>query len=218
MAEETAGVGFRYREDLGAWWPDYDHNPVKCKQFVDHGLPAIDSALKYCRARRVAVQAGGHAGFWPKRLAEKFRQVYTFEPEPILYQCLLRNLDAGAATRFGAIFPRRCGLGAEVGRAAFKSHVSAGSWRVDPAGETSIDLTTVDALGLPCLDALFLDIEGYEVAALAGARATIRRHRPVILVELLPRSKDEIHDWLRGHGYELAERYGRDGIYTPEAA
>jgi FkbM family methyltransferase len=207
MGEETVG-GFRWRDDLKAWWPDYDHDPVRCMQFVRHGLPAIDAAVRYCRGWHLAVQAGGHAGFWPKRLAELFLHVYTFEPEPILFECLRRNCQAPNVAAF------KFGLGAAAGRVPFKSHVSAGSWRVDPAGESLVTLMTVDALALDHCDAIFLDIEGYEVEALRGAEQTIERFRPVILCELLPRSKDSIDKWLQAHGYRLVERYGRDGIYT----
>jgi FkbM family methyltransferase len=211
MDEKTAG--FRYREDLEAWWPDYDHKPEKCKQFVDHGLPAIDVAVQRCRGAEVAVQAGGHAGFWPKRLREIFRKVYTFEPEPILYECMVRN-TASSEPGAGTVYFYPLGLGAEVGRARFKSHVSAGSWRVDPAGEYEIELTTVDSLELPACDAIFLDIEGYEAKALIGARKTVARYKPVILCELLPRSAEAIEAWMHVNGYKQVARFGRDGIYT----
>lgn len=200
--------GIRYREDLKAWWPDYDHDPVKCMQFVQHGLPAVDKVALHCRRRRVAVQAGGHAGFWPKRLAELFGHVHTFEPERKLFDCMTRNCRASNVSMF------RSGLGSECGAAQFKSHVSAGSWRVDPAGEHLISMLTIDSLKLEHFDALLLDIEGYEPQALQGGAATIARCKPVILCELLPRSKDQIEKWLAGAGYGLVERFGRDGMFT----
>lgn len=201
--------GFRYREELKAWWPDYDHNPVRCKQFVDDGLAAIDVAVSQIRGPlRTCVQAGGHAGFWPKRLAELFRDVWTFEPEPLLFQCLELNCRAENVHAF------RCGLGAKPGTAPFLPHVSAGSWRVDPKGTTSIPITTVDGFALRDVDAIFLDIEGYEVQALEGAAETVRRWHPLILCELLPRSADAIRAWLAAHDYQEVARFGRDGIFN----
>lgn len=202
--------GYRFRTDLNAWWPDYDHAPEKCIQFVRHGLPAIDTALPFCRDRRVAIQAGGHAGFWPKALAEKFGTVLTFEPEPVLFQCLLLNCPAENVHAF------RLGLGAQAGHANFKSHVSAGSWRVDDAGEHQIGITTIDGFLRRDVDAIFLDIEGYEVEALKGAAETIKHCRPMILCELLPRSRQDIERWLTGEGYTMAARYGRDGVFIPK--
>lgn len=200
--------GISWRKDLGAWWPDYDHAPVKCMQFVRHGLPAVDRVAHFCPQMRTAVQAGGHAGFWPIALAAKFGHVHTFEPERALFDCMVRNCTAPNVTMY------RHGLGAANGTAAFKSHISAGSWRVDEAGEHQITLLTVDSLALEDCDAILLDIEGYEPQALDGARATIERCRPVILCELLPRSQAAIEGWLAAAGYTLRERFGRDGIYT----
>lgn len=201
-------AGISYREDFGAWWPLYDHKPEKCIQFVRNGLPAVDRVIHYCSHQRIAVQAGGHAGFWPLALAGKFQHVHTFEPERALFDCMTRNCTAANVTMY------RHGLGAECGTVPFKSHVSAGSWRVDNEGDHQITLLTVDALKLPHLDALLLDIEGYEEHALAGAWETIQRCRPVILCELLERSAPGIIYWLRYHGYVERERYGRDGIFT----
>jgi FkbM family methyltransferase len=206
MAEEIP-EGISYRDDLKAWWPIYDHAPVKCMQFVQHGLPAVDVVAKLCRRRRECVQAGGHAGFWPKALATRFEQVHTFEPERALFECMRRNCEAPNVTMY------QQGLGAANGTARFRSHVSAGSWRVDPDGDHSITLLTIDSLNLKHCDAILLDIEGYEVAALDGARETVERCRPVILCELLPRSKEAIEQWLWRAGYWKASRFGRDGIY-----
>lgn len=213
MAAQASGVsevppGISFRKDFGAWWPLYDHAPEKCIQFVRHGLPAVARVAHYCAKMRECVQAGGHAGFWPLALSERFEHVHTFEPERRLFDCMTRNCTAKNVTMY------RHGLGASSGTAAFKSHVSAGSWRVDPDGEHQITLLTIDALKLAHCDAILLDIEGYEVEALRGADDTIDRCRPVILCELLPRSAAAIDGWLSSRGYEQRERYGRDGIYT----
>lgn len=209
MADETP-TGISYRDDLKAWWPLYDHAPVKCMEFVRHGLPAVDVVADLCKRRRECVQAGGHAGFWPMALAQRFDRVHTFEPEHCLFECLVRNIGPAAAK----ITAHRKGLGASEGFVRFKSHVSAGSWRVDPEGKHIIPIVTIDSLALKHCDAILLDIEGYEVHALDGAVDTIERCRPVILVELLPRSRAEIDEWLQTNQYRPAARYGRDGIYT----
>lgn len=205
-------AGITFRRDIGipegVWWPDYDHAPAKCMEFVQHGLPAVDRVAHYCGRMRECVQAGGHAGFWPMALAAKFEHVHTFEPERALFDCMARNCTAANVTMY------RHGLGSLAGTVKFRSHVSAGSWRVDDEGDHLITLLTIDQLNLTRCDAILLDIEGYEVQALAGATATIERCRPVILVELLPRSKDAIDECLRRRGYVQRERFGRDGIYT----
>jgi len=209
VAEEENDAIY-WRTDIRAWWPRYDHKPEKCYEFVAHGLGAIDAARRWLRKSRAAVQAGGHAGYWPRKLAGIFDHVYTFEPEPALFACLERNCREPNVSAY------MCGLGAKFGQVSFRSHVSAGSWRVDPEGEHTIEVRPIDSLHLEHCDALFLDIEGYEVEALKGAAQTIKVCRPLILVELLPRSKESIEQHLLALNYRQVARYGRDGIYLPK--
>lgn len=209
MAEEES-AGIYWRSDIKAWWPRYDHKPEKCFEFVAHGLGAIDAAMRWQQRRRACIQAGGHAGYWPKKLAELFDHVYTFEPEPALFACLERNCAAQNVTAYAV------GLGSNYGRAKMRSHVSAGSWRVDPDGDHDIELWPIDSLHLDHCDAIFLDIEGYEVEALWGATQTVRVCRPLILVELLPRSAPAIEDHMKHLNYRQVARFGRDGIYLPK--
>lgn len=198
-----------WRDDIAAWWPRYDHKPVKCFEFVTNGLGAIQVARRFLKNTRACVQAGGHAGYWPKHLALFFGHVYTFEPEPALFECMSRNC---AQVPNMTAYP--IALGAQHGKARLKSHVSAGSWRIDAAGETEVELWPIDTLHLPHCDAIFLDVEGYEVEALQGAADTIKRCRPLILCELLPRSVAAIEEHLRKLKYRQVARFGRDGIYV----
>lgn len=198
-----------FRKDFGCWWPDYDSKPEKCFKFVQNGLGAIAAALPYCKKKRKCIQAGGHAGHWANELSKNFQWVLTFEPEPALSECLYRN-TLGRKN----ISPFQCGLGAHMARVNFLSHISAGSWRVDPSGDQQIDLIAIDDLQIKECDAIFLDIEGYEVEALKGADETIRRCSPVILVEMLPRSRDKIHSHLVNLGYTQKIRYNSDAIYV----
>ena len=55
-----------------------------------------------------------------------------------------------------------------------------------------VDVTSIDAMDLPRLDFFKLDVEGYEVPALTGALATIKRHRPWIWVEYFITGADVI--------------------------
>ena len=49
----------------------------------------------------------------------------------------------------------------------------------------NIDVITIDSMDLPRLDLLKLDVEGFECAALEGARKTIEKHRPWVWAEYI---------------------------------
>ncbi len=176
-----------YRADFGLYWPDYDHAPEKCFAYVKKHLPDMDYAISLCRKRRVCVQAGGHAGLWPRKLAGRFDHVLTFESEPALFACLQHNTKDCAN-----ITAHNRALGDDCCMVNMRPHPSAGSWRVSEDGTVPVVQITIDSLRLPICDALFLDIEGHEVPALKGA---VSRH----MADL---------------GYTLKRKIGRDLVYV----
>lgn len=61
----------------------------------------------------------------------------------------------------------------------------------------------IDSLGLARLDFLKLDIEGMEGEALHGARETISRCRPILLVERIKAEPGSLEAQLGGFGYRV---------------
>jgi FkbM family methyltransferase len=114
--------------------------------------------------------------------------VYAFEPAPATHAHLVGNL---AANGVGNVTAERYALVEHEGEICFAynddypagSHVGGdGSVRV--AG-VSLD-GWAEERGLTRLDLLKLDLEGVELAALAGAERTIRRLAPITVVECNP--------------------------------
>jgi len=200
-----------WREDVKLWWPVADGDPVKAYNFVMKRVKDSDLAVKLCKKRSVCVQAGSYVGLWPKRLAKSFALVWTFEVMPGCFEAARRNLESCSN-----VFLSNWGLGSTHGiTAPLLPKGTAGSWRIDPEGQLSANLTCIDKLPLKSCDAIFLDIEGYEVEALKGAKETIAKYRPVIHVEELPRSKEAIQRHLRELGYKEFARIHADAVYVP---
>lgn len=141
----------------------------------------------------VAVDGGAHVGVLTVLLAGLCRQggVHAFEPAPETYAYLVRNLEANGASNAVA---ERAALYDRDGEVSFGfnapypagSHVTGDD---DGAG-TAVPAARLDTwaarTGLRRLDLLKLDLEGAEVAALAGAGDTIRRFGPLAVVECNP--------------------------------
>jgi FkbM family methyltransferase len=178
-------------------------------------------AIEYCRDFKVAVQAGGAQGVWPKELAKRFRTVYTFEPEPTNFQCLCHNcpekniIKMQAALGPNHSFPMELEFGKHGRR-------NMGAIKVSPAKDGPYPVINVDSLNLHACDFLQLDIEGMEPHAILGAQATIEECRPVIMVEDKGLSEEFGHlegwaeSWIPDMGYRLEKRLHRDIIFVPE--
>lgn len=194
----------------GIWWPEADKH---CHRVVPGQVADVDKALAYCERTRTCIQAGGNVGIWPRHLAKTFGTVWTFEPDEENFDCLNRNLS-----QIANIAAVNQGLGAEVSFMGMKREPeNVGAHRMD--GEGFYPITTIDAFGLQYADLIVLDIEGMEPLALKGAKETIRRHRPVIMVE--DKGLSEHYGFPKGwsenmQGYRVAEKAHRDVILVPD--
>jgi FkbM family methyltransferase len=68
-----------------------------------------------------------------------------------------------------------------------------------------VDAITIDSFALDRIDLLKIDVEGMECEVLEGAKRTIRRSLPVIIVEHLKTGSDDIAQFLKHYGYHMGE-------------
>jgi FkbM family methyltransferase len=199
----------------GYVWPACD---VAAAAVIHDQVHDALRALPYVTQRQTVIQAGGNTGVWPNFFAQHFAHVYTFEPEPLNFQCLLANC---ADPR---IIKHEAALGHERGNVHMSypaGRSNMGACQVEAGGD--IPMLRIDDCGLTDCDLIQLDLEGYEPQALLGATQTIERFSPVIMVE--DKGLSERYGIPRGwaasetgflyeHGYRLMEQIHRDWIFA----
>ena len=147
----------------------------------------IQRSLQVCALRRTALDVGAHVGFWSYYLALAFEQVHAFEPNELFAQCFERNVRAKTAKL------HRVALGEAERRIALQvDPENTGATHVRPAAVGEIPMRRLDDFAFDTVDFVKIDVEGFERQVLEGARETLRRCRPVVIVEQK----------------EFAERYG----------
>lgn len=199
-----------FRPEIGLWWPEYDEGWRKCHDWVRGRITAMDHAASL--AKRVAcIQAGAHVGMWPIRLADIFERVYAFEPDPHCFEAARHNL-AG----FKNVTLAQFALGAESVPGKMRRAPTAGSWRMDEAGDVDVKVLAIDACQIENVGAIFLDIEGFEIEALRGAARTIKHSRPVLHVEMQARHEAALMAHMASIRYRLVHRVCGDAVFTPE--
>lgn len=182
---------FQYQ---GVWLPDGEkHFPEwmsKNGEIVDgkgtYQIKKLRKALEHCRQFRVAIDVGAHVGFWSMQLVKRFQRVNAFEPVQQYRECWHLNVehDGGAAA-----FCYGYALGASEGSVSMKipvlgSGVDTGGTHV--SGNGDIPLDALDVFDFADVDFIKIDCEGYEHHVIEGARETIARWRPTIIVEQKP--------------------------------
>lgn len=188
------------------YWPDYT-TPNEKSYTLKH-VKMLEVTLDFCKQFRTAVQAGGSIGYWPRRMAEVFKRVITFEPEPTMNWCLTHNLAKykNVEVRNEALGPYHGKVGIQL--SGFGSHyITSGN---------NITMIPLDQLCLDDVDLIQLDVEGYESQALEGSTATVNRCRPIIQVEILkPEVAYSLETFFEQHRYKQIHKFPRDYVYAP---
>lgn len=178
------------------WWPSSDL--VAHRVMPANFKAAIVEVMAHVAQRRVVLQAGGNAGYYPANLAAYFREVLTFEPEAVNFACLLRNTEG-----LEQVTARQQALGALPGRVcvSLAKPDNSGTGRVTEAPAGEVEMIRIDDLALPVCDLVWLSVNGYTLEVLRGAADTIARERPVVVVEQAVDEPPLALEWLEAAGY-----------------
>lgn len=123
---------------------------------------------------------GTNAVWW----AHRGVRVIGCEPLPITRTLLHRNLQLNQVTDLVTIVPKA--FGASAGSARMMSHLHSAS-TVGSKGDVEVEVTTIDSEILPHLqrlDLIKLDVEGAECDVIEGAKETLRRFHPKLVIEV----------------------------------
>jgi FkbM family methyltransferase len=178
------------REHYGWQFPDFEtHLPRMLKKSVDKGLPAEyqiavrQRSIELCTQRDVALDIGANVGLWSRDLVKSFGRVIAFEPVAVFRECLESNVT-------GANFEvRPIALGdQDTMGTMIITEDNSGHSHLDPntMGTGNVQVVRLDNLNLHDINYIKIDCEGYEYRILQGAEQTIRRCRPVVVIEQKP--------------------------------
>jgi len=167
---------------------------------------------KFTNKRRIAIDVGANIGMYTVYLAKLFNTIYSFEPIPALANDL-------AASKIKNNFVYNVGLAEENSKRELKipynniTREALYAWayfnsehieRLFLKGESIIvDCRTLDSYCFSDVDFIKIDVEGYELNILIGAKDTINKYKPILLIEVPSGRKDRnnILNYLNDMGY-----------------
>ena len=153
-------------------------------------------ALEFVTDWENAIDVGAHIGLCSKILAEKFKTVWAFEPAPDTFECLTKNMEG-----IDNAVLYQVAIGAETGTVRMEDDISKPT-RIGNTGARFvrdggiIAMYPLDFFHVGKVGFIKIDVEGYELRVLEGARGTIEQYRPVVMIEV---------------GKSPEERYGLKG-------
>lgn len=193
------------------------------RALYQHGVwePAVTQVIeRKARPGMIALDVGADIGYYAlqlSRLVSSTGKVIAFEPIPAARHRLEHNIELNGLTNIEV-----CGyaLGNQPGTVYLEDPLQKSRINLNKssAGERDIEVPIkrlddlVGELNLPSVDIVKMDIEGAEHLALLGMEQSLRRFRPILIVEvhnhflpLFGSSSEQLLTWLQTLGYEITQ-------------
>jgi FkbM family methyltransferase len=213
-------------------WRSYEWNGVKMKlnisNLVDHCVyfsaeqKALDHFIHYLKASDTIIDVGANIGYTTLLFSKAVSKgkVLSIEPSKELFNTVKEQLDLNQINNTTCL---NIGLGEkELMAQLYKvSENNSGMNRVFEHSETtfeseSIHIKTLDNVvkeqKIGIVNAIKIDVEGYEFKILKGAYDTIKTHKPVLLIEIddlnlreQQSNPAEVLQFLEGLNYSIKE-------------
>ena len=178
----------------------------------------IDRCFHHIKNRKhTAIDVGGHCGFWSFYLAGNFKKVYTFEPVEIFRECFKKNIPHENVE----LLP--VALGNENGFVSMNVELeNTGATHVlsNTNDLNKVELKKLDDYELTDIDFIKIDVEGYENQVVLGAKETLLRNKPIIIVEQkgfserFNETQFEAVDTLKSYGAKVIDQVVKDYILS----
>jgi FkbM family methyltransferase len=136
---------------------------------------------------REAIDAGANWGTYAAILSRLASQVHCLEPNPRLARLLVKSVAANCTVRQAAAGPTAGTAVLHIPRQGARSLDGLASLMGSSAAKADmveVPVVALDSYADRDIGFVKIDVEGFELEVLAGARQLILRQKPVILIEV----------------------------------
>ena len=162
---------------------------------------------------RTAIDIGGHLGDWTLNWHHRVKKIEIFEPNPDILPKLKKNTNTLKNCTVHEV-----ALGDTTGKVSMQYETHTGTCHVKDYNG-SINLRTLDSYNFQDVDIIKIDVEGFEIPVLEGAKQTILSQHPWIQIEgnssgkKYGRTKKDIVNLLKSWGMERVIKQWPDQIW-----
>lgn len=169
------------------WIPDGDEHFNHARIVENYQADRLVMAYPKVSHWDTAIDVGAHVGLITRLLADRFRKVMAFEPDPEAFACLEENTK-----HLPNVVRYQIAVGGHCCRAGLDTRKmkNTGNRQILPDGD-NVAMISLDSLDLDAFDLLKVDVQGYEWYVIKGAAKQLKYFRPVVIIEVEPEGKLE---------------------------
>ncbi len=180
----------------GVFYPQQNNNSAVVKALLQDRIweKKLNNILNnYIKDDWVVVDVGAYIGSHTLTMSGLAKQVYSFEPQPLIYQCLsntlkkkeidnvvLFNLAASNKKGESRIYTNNDGMSSLQGIRDAKFNMNL-----------PCDLNKLDNIIDQKIHLIKIDVEGHEWEVIDGATKLIKTHKPIIILETFRNKKNK---------------------------
>jgi FkbM family methyltransferase len=228
----------RLTSDKRIWVPDDDD---WIRWGADFELDEFNNVMPHIKTTDVALDIGAHVGIWSTRLAERFKRIIAFEPVPKHIECWKQNMlkftNKGMTDKYhewGNISKLETVAISDVsgtgimkvpnvtnsGMASLDHEKKHGRWLQpgwDNFPEVEVETRSLDSFEFDQIDFIKIDVEHLELKVLQGAENTIRKHKPIMYIEI---HDPEAYIFMKSLnlGYKMYYSHGMNRLYKIDSS
>lgn len=156
---------------------DFFYSPDGTMEFPNHHCKITwIASVPFIKSFRNAIDVGCRDGEYARYLHKDFNHVFCFDYR-LRKKTFHKNVDLKKITHFN------CVLGNEHTTVKVSGRSNIKSGRTPEEQWPSVQQYTLDEFNFPNIDYIKIDTDGYECNILGGAKATIQRYQPLLVME-----------------------------------
>lgn len=171
---------------------------VDISDYIGHYLyfgfldPSMATLFSLCQNNYNVIDIGTNIGWVALNFAKLSATgvVIGFEPDPFNFEVCKANIARNGLLNL-KVHPIGLGENSEQVTMEERTPDNRGGNRITPHGRLGSVLTSIcrlddipDVSSLPSVDLIKLDVEGYELKVLRGAKNTLLKHKPILFIEV----------------------------------
>ena len=208
--------------------PKSDTHFIKYLEKFDHYQEAQrNRALSYVKKWRLAIDIGANIGLWSKDLSSFFDQLICFEPNNFCIDYLKKNINLKKSIinsfALGSKNEEKNLLihSTNSGASSFINKTKTGyDSKLNPIyGEFSDDTKSLsvkvkklDNFNFVNVDFIKIDVQGFELEVLKGAKETLAKNDPILCIEEDSPDDSQSLKFLKKNNYEIIDIINKEYI------